>query len=361
MRHEDPNAADRDAKDDARTAGLRHTTDAEPGIRRLRRGGGFAYVGPGGRPVRDERTLARIRSLAVPPAWRDVWICAHADGHLQATGRDARGRKQPRYHPRWREVRDEVKFDRMVAFGRALPALRARVARDVATADLSLRCVVATIVRLLETTLVRVGNDEYARKNRSYGLTTLRDGHVAPAGRTLRLHFTGKGGKAHEVEVTDPRAARVVRECRDLPGQRLFQWLDDDGGRHAVSSEDVNAYLHEATGEDFTAKDFRTWAGTVLALQALAGAPPAKGVTAMRRTINAAVDSVAERLRNTRAVCRRSYVHPAVIRACEEHRLARAVSECGARGPRGLRRDEVVALAFLVRESRAARRPRAAA
>jgi DNA topoisomerase-1 len=349
------------AAHDAKDAGLRHTTDADPGIRRLRRGRGFVYVGPRGRPVRDRATLARIRSLAVPPAWEDVWICPDPRGHLQATGRDARGRKQARYHPRWREVRDAVKFDRMVAFGRALPALRARVARDVAAEDVSPRCVVATIVRLLETTLIRVGNDEYARENRSYGLTTLRDGHVAPSGRGLRLRFAGKGGKPHEVEVTDARAARVVRECRDLPGQRLFQWVDDQGRRHAVSSEDVNAYLREATGEDFTAKDFRTWAGTVLALQALAGAPPPKGVTATRRAINAAVDSVAERLRNTRAVCRRSYVHPAVIRACEERRLARAIAECSARGPRGLRREEAVALAFLVREARGARRDRAAA
>ena len=346
---------------DAKDAGLRYTTDANPGIRRLRRGGGFSYAGPSGRPVRDERTLARIRSLAVPPAWRDVWICPDPQGHLQATGRDARGRKQPRYHPRWREVRDDVKFERMVAFGRALPALRARVARDVAAADLSLPCVTATIVRLLETTLIRVGNDEYARENRSYGLTTLRDGHVTPAGRTLRLRFLGKGGKPHEVEVSDPRAARVVRECRDLPGQRLFQWLDGDGRRHAVSSEDVNAYLHEATGEAFTAKDFRTWAGTVLALQALAGVPPPEGPRATRRTINEAIDSVAERLRNTRAVCRRSYVHPAVIRACEERRLWREVAQCSPRGPRGLRKEETVALAFLVREARGARRARAAA
>jgi DNA topoisomerase-1 len=345
-----------EAEHDAEDAGLRYATDAGPGLRRVRRGGGFAYLAHDGRPVRDERTLARIRALAVPPAWRDVWICPDARGHVQATGRDARGRKQARYHARWREVRDGAKFERMLEFGRALPSLRSRVARDVAAGDLSRRCVVATVVRLLETTLVRVGNDEYARDNHSYGLTTLRDGHVASFGRTLRLSFVGKGGKPHEVEVSDPRAARVVRECRGLPGRRLFQWVDADGACHAVSSEDVNAYLRDACGEDFTAKDFRTWAGTVLALKELAGAPPPRGVTAMRRTINAAVDAVAQRLRNTRAVCRRSYVHPAVLRACEERRLVDALADCDGRGPRGLRKDEVTALFFLAHEARAPRR-----
>jgi DNA topoisomerase-1 len=254
----------------ARAAGLRDTSDDQPGIRRVRCGRGFRYQGPDGRPVRDEDTLKRIRSLTIPPAWTDVWICPQQSGHLQATGRDARGRKQYRYHPRWRATRDESKYDRMVAFGLALPRIRARVEADLALPGLPRAKVLATVVRLLETTLVRVGNEEYARANGSFGLTTLRTRHVAVTGATIHFAFRGKSGVRHHIDVRDRRLARVVRRCRDLPGQLLFQYLDESGQRHGYSA-DVNDYLREAAGEEFTAKDFRTWGGTVLAVATLRG------------------------------------------------------------------------------------------
>lgn len=315
-------------------------------------------------------TLERIRALAVPPAWTHVWINLDPRGHLQATGRDARGRKQSRYHPRWRELRDEVKFERLASFGRALPSLRRRVADDLAGPPRpTFRRVLAAIVRLLDETLVRVGNEEYARENRSYGVTTLRDGHVRRAEGGLRLRFPGKGGKLHEVEVGDARVARVVLRCQHLPGQQLFQFVGVDGRPHAVRSDDVNEYLRRATGEDVTAKEFRTWAGTVLALQHLGHARRTSGVTARRRTVNAAIDAVAERLRNTRAVCRASYVHPAVLTAAEDGSLWATLERCARDGrcPRGLRRDEAAALLFLAAVAREgpakprALRPRSAA
>jgi DNA topoisomerase-1 len=343
----------------ARSAGLRYASDDRPGIRRLRAGRGFRYVAPRGGTVRDGATLARIRALAVPPAWRDVWIAPDARAHVQATGRDARGRKQARYHPRWREVRDEAKFGRLVAFARALPRLRARVARDLARkGPPSREQVVAAVVRLLETTLVRVGNDEYARENRSYGLTTLRDGHVAPGRGRVVLRFPGKGGKPHDVGIDDPRLSRIVRRCQDLPGQRLFQYLDADGRRRQLDSADVNAYLGDASGHPFTAKDFRTWAGTVLALDCLGRSAAPRSASEGRRRALAAVDEVAGRLRNTRAVCRSSYVHPAVLEACEDGTLWPALRRCarGARCPRGLRREEASALRFLAERTRG-RRP----
>jgi DNA topoisomerase I len=343
---------------DARDAGLTHASDDALGFRRVRRGRGFTYVRRGGGPVTDARVLARIRALAVPPAWTDVWINADPRGHLQATGRDARGRKQSRYHARWRAVRDEAKFDRMIAFGRALPRIRRQVARDLAASRLTLSCVVATIVRLLDTTLVRVGNDEYARANHSYGLTTLRDVHVSGGGGRAVLRFPGKGGKAHEVTLSDRRAARIVRRCRRLPGRRLFQFLDRDGRRHAVGSEDVNAYLRWASRDEFTAKDFRTWRGTVLALTHLRGATHLLGADGPRgsatrqRAVNAAIDAVAERLRNTRAVCRSSYIHPAVLRAYEDRSLLRVLARCAETGrcPRGLDADEAATFRFLVHQ-----------
>jgi DNA topoisomerase-1 len=324
----------------------------------VRRGRGFAYLDAKGRPVRDGRTLARVRSLAIPPAWTDVWICADRRGHLQATGRDARGRRQPRYHPRWREVRDEAKFGRLADFARALPRLRARVSADLSGAALSRRRVVATVVRLLETTLARVGNDEYARDNRSFGLTTLRDGHAVARGGAVRLRFRGKGGKEHEADVDDPRVAKVVLGCQDLPGQRLFQYLDDRGRPRRVGSADVNRYLREASGSRFTAKDFRTWAATVLAMRHLEGLPVPTGETSARRVVNRAIDRVAERLRNTRAVCRRSYVHPAVVGAALDRSFWPRMRRCAAVGacPRGLRRDEAKALLFLSGEGRARER-----
>lgn len=333
----------------AKAAALRYVSDRGPGLRRRRAGTGFVYVDEEGRVVRDEATVARIRSLAIPPAWTDVWISPDPNGHLQAVGRDARGRKQYRYHPRWRQVRDETKYGRMVAFGNALPRVRAAVARDLAQTGLTRRRVLATIVRLLDTTYLRVGNEEYARTNESYGLTTLRGRHVEVRGETLRFRFRGKSGKVHDVQVSDRRVARVVRRCRDLPGQELFQYLDAAGAPQPVSSGDVNDYLREASGEDFTAKDFRTWAGTLLAASHLAGADRAISQRARKSAIARAVEAVAERLGNTPAVCRASYIHPAVLGAFLEagdiERWQRA--SVRVRRKAGLRPEEAVLLRFL--------------
>jgi DNA topoisomerase-1 len=297
----------------AEAAGLRYASDAAPGIRRRRAGRGFSYVGPDGRIVRDKATLARIRSLAIPPAYTDIWISPSANGHVQATGRDARGRKQYRYHPRWREVRDETKFGRMLAFSQALPRLRARLEADLARTGLPREKVLATVVRLLESTGIRVGNDEYARANRSFGLTTLQDRHVEVSGSTLRFQFRGKSRKTHRVALNDRRLARIVARCQALPGADLFQYLADDGATMSIGSGDVNDYLREITGEDFTAKDFRTWAGTLQAVAALEAAGPAASEREAKSAILKAIDQVAEQLNNTRAVCRKYYVHPAVL------------------------------------------------
>jgi DNA topoisomerase-1 len=272
------------------------------------------------------RDLTRIRSLVIPPAWTDVWICPDPRGHLQATGRDARGRKQYRYHPRWREVRDEDKYGRLAEFGRALPAIRRRVARDLGRQGLPREKVLAAVVKLLETTFIRVGNDEYARQNRSFGLTTMRDGHVRVTGSKVKFLFRGKSGVQHELELDDRRLARIVRQCRDLPGQELFQYLDASGRPVDVGSDDVNAYLKEITGTDFTSKDFRTWAGTVLAAQLLCVCEPCASATAGKKAIVTAIDQVAKRLGNTRAVCRKCYVHPAVIDAYLDGSIARAMA-----------------------------------
>jgi len=296
-------------------AGLRYVSDASPGIARKRARGGFRYVSPRGEPVRDAATLARLRSLAVPPAWTDVWICPRADGHIQATGRDARGRKQYRYHPRWRQVRDASKYERLRAFGVALPRIREACDRDLRRPGMPRQKVLATVVRLLETTLIRVGNDEYARDNRSYGLTTLHNRHVTIDGSRIEFRFRGKSGVRHDVRLKDRRLATVVRRCREIPGQELFQYIDDDGERHAVTSGDVNAYLRAIAGEEFTAKDFRTWAGTVLATLALQEFERFDSNTEAKRNIVRAVERVAERLGNTPAVCRSCYIHPAVIDA----------------------------------------------
>ncbi len=310
-----PSADIVDPVSSAAAAGLRYVADAGPGIRRRRAGRGWAYRHPDGSPVRDAATLRRIKPLAIPPAWTDVWICPDPRGHLQATGRDARGRKQYRYHPRWREVRDTVKFDRMVAFAEALPAIRARVDADLACPGLSRQRVLATVVRLLQDTLIRVGNDEYRRQNKSFGLTTLRDRHVDVSGTTIRFHFRGKHGKTHDVKVTDRRLARIVRQCRDIPGQELFQYVDEAGERHSIDSADVNDYLREITGEEFTAKDFRTWAGTVLASRYLRQTAPAQTQTESRSQVLRTIEQVAAQLGNTVAVCRKCYVHPAVVEA----------------------------------------------
>jgi DNA topoisomerase-1 len=288
-------------------------SDTSPGIRRRRAGKGFSYVGPGGRPIRDAGTLARIRSLAIPPAYTDVWICPDPDGHIQATGRDARGRKQYRYHPRWREVRDETKFGRMLAFSEVLPEIRKRVDRDLRGAGLSREKVLAAVVQLLECTGIRVGNDEYARTNDSFGLTTLRDDHVEVNGSTMSFAFRGKSGKDHTVELNDRRLARIVSRCQALPGEELFQYVDEAGEQQTIGSGDDNDYLKSITGQEFTAKDFRTWNGTILAVAALRELGPAATEREARSAIVKAIDRVAERLNNTRAVCRKYYVHPAVF------------------------------------------------
>jgi DNA topoisomerase I len=312
-----------ESRRDARVAGLRYVSDESPGITRRRAGRGFVYLSPHGRRVRDQRVLARIRSLAVPPAWTDVWICPAPTGHLQATGRDARGRKQYRYHAEWRRVRDEAKFDRLSAFGRALPAIRRRVAKDLAREGLPREKVVAAAVRLLDQTLIRPGNTEYTRTNGSYGVTTLLDEHVDVFGDELRFSFRGKGGKDHEVRITDRRLARVVKRCQELPGEVLFAYLDEEGGRRPIGSDDVNDYVRRATGEDFTAKDFRTWGGTVLAAQALAHVGPFSTEAEAKARVAEGVREVAATLGNTPQVCRNCYVHPVVIDAYLDGSLSR--------------------------------------
>jgi DNA topoisomerase-1 len=304
-----------DPEDSARLAGLRYSSDERPGITRRRAGRGFTYRDPDGRTIRDERTLARIRALAVPPAWTDVWISTDPAGHLQATGRDARGRKQYRYHARWRTRRDDDKFERILAIAALLPKIRRRVNRDLARRSLTREKVLAAVVRLLELTLIRVGNDEYARLNRSFGLTTLKDRHVVIRGSTVRFRFRGKSGRDHEVDIRDRRLAGIVRRCRELPGQELFQYLDAEGRPQDVTSDDVNAYLRDAAGADVTTRDFRIWAGTVLAYRALRASELAVDGRSARKAVVEAVRISADALGNTAAVARQSYVHPAVLEA----------------------------------------------
>jgi DNA topoisomerase-1 len=311
----------------ARAAGLRYSTDAGPGISRKRAGRGFSYRRPDGDLVRDPAVLTRIRALAVPPAWTDVWICPDPAGHLQATGRDARGRKQYRYHERWRTGRDDAKFERLIDFARVLPRIRKRCDADLATPGMSREKVLAAVVRLLETTLIRVGNDEYARLNRSFGLTTLKSRHATVTGTRVRFRFRGKSGRQHEVGIRDRRLASVVRRCQDLPGQELFQWVGDDGEPHDVASDDVNDYLREISGIDITAKDFRTWAGTVLAYRALRALAPGTDDRSSRANVVEAVRFTSDRLGNTPAVARRSYVHPAILEAYMDGSIGGALLE----------------------------------
>jgi DNA topoisomerase-1 len=327
----------------AEAARLRYVTDARPGIRRLRAGRHFRYVAPGGRPVRDPDELRRIRSLAVPPAWTDVWISPDPRGHLQATGRDARRRKQYRYHARWRAVRDDSKYDRLLAFGRALPRVRTVVERHLALRGLPREKVLATIVRLLDSTAIRVGNGEYARENKSFGLTTLRSRHAAVSGATVRFQFRGKGGKLQQADVQDRRVARIIRRCQELPGQELFRYVDAGGRTRTIDSADVNAYLRRVTGQDFTAKDFRTWAGTVLATVALGEQDPKHG----RRGVRQAIGVVAERLGNTPTICRKSYVHPGVIDAYGNGALVAALARRRQNGRGAQRPGEACVLALL--------------
>jgi len=335
----------------AKVVGLRYVTDEMPGIRRERVGRGFRYRAPGRKALRDPAHLARIKGLVIPPAWRDVWICPIAHGHLQATGRDARGRKQHRYHPRWRQVRDETKYVRMVAFARAMPKIRRRVAADLKLAGLPREKVLATVVKLLEVSLIRVGNEEYAKENKSFGLTTMRDRHVAVNGSKLHFEFRGKGGKEHEIEIRNPLLARIVKNCQDLPGQELFQYLDGDGERHRVGSDDVNEYLREISGADFSAKDFRTWSGTVLAALALQEFERFDSQAQAKKNVVRAIENVARRLGNTPSVCRKCYIHPAVIESyLEGSMLATARQKAADEITHSLRRlqpEEAAVLALL--------------
>jgi DNA topoisomerase-1 len=310
-----------DPKEAAEEAGLTYVSDEDAGFARERRGEEFVYLKPGGQPVSDERTLERIRKLAIPPAWTDVWVCAKANGHLQATGRDARGRKQYRYHPQFREVRESTKYEHMLEFARSLPVIRKRIADHMALKGLPREKVLATVVHLLETTLIRVGNDEYTKDNKSYGLTTLRDPHVKVEGTQLKFRFKGKSGKTWNLQVRDRRVAKIVRACQELPGQRLFQYIDDDGEQREVASADVNEYLREIAGKDITAKDFRTWAGTVLAALALQEFEAIDSKATVKKNLKAAIERVAARLGNTPTICRKCYVHPEVLESYTQGEL----------------------------------------
>jgi DNA topoisomerase-1 len=335
----------------ARAAGLRYVTDAMPGIRRHRHGRGFTYMDPEGRVIRAPELLARFRSLVIPPAWTEVWICPHEDGHLQVTARDGRGRKQYRYHPGFRQHRDGTKFERMFELSDVLWKIRERVEKDIELTGHPREKIMATLVWLLETTLIRIGSDEYAKANKSYGLTTFRRRHVAVVGSELRFEFRGKSGIQHAVAVTDKRIARIVQRCQELRGEELFKYLDDEGKRQIVQAEDVNAYLQDITGRDITAKDFRTWAGTMLAAEALRATGPATTKRDAEKNIVAAVDLTAKRLGNTRSVCRKYYIHPALIEAYLEGSVLPPLPERKWRNRKSqgptLRQHELDVLAFL--------------
>ncbi len=344
----------KDPATSAEAAGLRYISDTGPGITRRRAGKHFSYLGLDGAPIRDRAELDRIKGLGIPPAWKDVWICPDPVGHIQATGRDAKGRKQYRYHPRWREIRDETKYDRMIDFAKALPKIRARVEEDMRRQGLSREKVLATVVRLLETTRIRVGNDEYARDNKSFGLTTLKDRHADIGNSSVTFEFRGKSGKRHKVKVNDRRLARIVKACQDIPGQELFQYYDEAGRRRDVTSQDVNDYLREIAGgedEEFTAKDFRTWSGTVLAALALREFEAFDSQAAAKRNVTRAIERVAAELGNTPAVCRKCYVHPEVVDAYFDGTLLRQLKEqveADLREEiRGLTPEEAAVLAFL--------------
>jgi DNA topoisomerase I len=338
-----------DGKKTARTARLTYVSDEAPGIRRRRAGSGFVYLDRRGHRVSSATTLARIRSLAVPPAWSHVWICPTPVGHLQATGRDARGRKQYRYHDEWRALRDRMKYDHVLRLAEHLPAIRARVDRDLRRRGLSRDTVIAAVVRLLDRSLIRVGNDEYVRENGSFGLTTLRERHVGIRGDTIRFRFRGKSGAHHTVEVADARVARLLRKCLALPGAALFRYLDEAGEPKTVDSDMVNDYLRRITGEDFSAKDFRTWHGTVLAAWALKEAGPSETKTQSRRLVAGAVDQVAARLGNTPAVCRACYIHPQLIAAYLDGSLSGLRRGPAIGNGAGLSREEASVLRFLQR------------
>ena len=342
-----------EAKQAARAAKLHYVTDAKPGITRVTGEAGFEYCLPNGERLTDEDEIARIRKLAIPPAYQDVWICRDRNGHLQATGRDARGRKQYRYHPRWRVVRDEAKYHRMLVFGQVLPKIRAQVDRDMALPGLPRRRVLAAVVKLLEKTLARVGNEEYARDNKSFGLTTLRNRHSRVNGSRIKFDFRGKHGIDHHVEMQDRRLANIIKRCREVPGQHLFQFVDHDGEHHAITSDDVNQYLHEISGEDVTAKDFRTWAATNLAALALREFERFDSEAKNKKNLVQAVEHVAEMLGNTPSVCRKCYIHPAIFDGYLDGSLLEGLKERADEalddGQTGLTAEEIAVTAFLSR------------
>jgi DNA topoisomerase I len=332
----------------AREAGLSYVSDQNPGILRRKTSRGFDFIGVLGKRIRDSQVIARIRGLIIPPAWTDVWICPVAHGHLQAVGRDARGRKQYRYHPRYREARDRNKFDNMLGFGGTLPAIRKHICADLRTHGLPRKKVLAAVVRLLDLTSIRIGNEEYAKENDSFGLTTLRNGHVRIKGRTLQFHFQGKSGQEHHIEVKDLCLARIVRRCREIPGQELFEYLAEDGQPVKVRSEDVNEYLRAISGEDFTAKDFRTWSGTTITAGALEQMGAAASVSAAKRNIVAAIKSASEQLGNRPPACRKYYVHPAVLESYSAGHLMEFMKGCPeSQSPHALRREEAAVMKLL--------------
>jgi DNA topoisomerase-1 len=340
-----------DPKGAAESAGLRYVSDERPGIHRRKSGKGFSYLSPEGTRLSDLPVLARLRSLVIPPAWTDVWICPFADGHIQATGRDARGRKQYRYHPQFREIRESTKYEHLIAFAEALPPIRAKVREHMALHGLPRQKILATVVHLLETTLIRVGNDDYARQNGSYGLTTLKNRHVAVEGPEIRFRFTGKGGKQWSLRVKDRRVAKIIRACQELPGQELLQYLDEEKQQQAVTSGDVNAYLREITGQNITAKDFRTWAGTVLAALSLGELGSCDSTAQAKRNLRTAVGRVAARLGNTPTICRKCYIHPEVINSYLDGTCVLAVKPASGDEGRddlaGLQPEEAAVLAML--------------
>lgn len=341
-----------EARKTARRAGLRYVNETERGIGRVRHGQRFVYRSSTGKLVRDQRTLDRIRKLAIPPAWERVWICPSPSGHIQAAGYDTRGRKQYKYHPRWQEARDGQKYDKMLEFARALPKIRARVERDLRRKGLPREKVLAAVVKLLESTLIRVGNDEYAKHNGSFGLTTLRNRHARVRGRRVQFDFRGKHNIEREIGIDDSQLARVVRQCQELPGQELFEYINEDGEVRDVGSDDVNEYLREIAGEQFSAKDFRTWAGTVMAAWELRGSEPCESTSAGKRVVNEAISHVADKLGNTRAICRKCYIHPAVIEAYLEASLHELCGSNGhSRKRTGLSPQEAAVAALLKRAS----------
>ena len=340
-----------DPEEVAEEAGLRYVSDDQPGYSRKAKGDAFEYFDTTGKRIRDKTRVLRINRLAIPPAYTDVWICPSANGHIQATGRDARGRKQYRYHERWREARDENKYDRMLVFAAALPKIRRRIKRDMELPGLPREKVLATLVKLLERTFIRVGNEEYARENKSFGLTTMRNRHVDVKGARLRFRFRGKSGIDHDIDIEDHRVAKIVRKLQDLPGQDIFRYLDDDGEARTVTSQDVNDYLREITGEEFTAKDFRTWAGTVLAALALNSVGAFENKTHAKKNVKEAISAVSKILGNTPAVCRKCYVHPAVLESYLSgdsiEGLKSKTEEALSEKLDDLRSEEAVVMAFL--------------